>query len=294
DPIHAQRDSARRSWGIGTGAYGSIGPLSGGAAYRGEYAVVGRLRGDYVLGPLRVRTGDPFGLVRRDHMIGGVGSLIVLPQRVALEQSASGAGAVGTSRPASTHGGPGGDDVIARPYVPGDPLRRVHWKATAHRGEPMVRQEEQDDSRHALVLLDPSLNRSADRATSGRGVHAISEWALSIADALAESVAEQGFMVPMQDLGTAVRTAVGQTHGDVRGALIDLAQLDPAQLDPGRLDTAQLDRVDGGRPQRAAGQRDSPRGTIPRGAAPTVAVVGAQRPWAAPDRIGTVDGPRFA
>src|SRR5699024_12289152 len=98
----------------------------------------------------------------------------------------------------------------------------------------------------------------------------------------------------MQVLGSAVRTTVGQTHGEVRGALIDLAQLDPAQLDPGRLDTAQLDRVDGGRPQRAAGQRDSPRGTIPRGAAPTVAVVGAQRPWAAPDRIGTVDGPRFA
>lgn len=304
DPIHAQRDSALRSRGIGTGAYGSIGPLSGGAAHRGEYAVVGRLRGDYVLGPLRVRTGDPFGLVRRDHMFGGIGSLIVLPQRVALEPSVSGAGAVGTSRPASTHGGPGGDDVIARPYVPGDPLRRVHWKATAHRGEPMVRQEEQDDSRHALVLLDPSLNRSAGRATSGRGVNAIFEWAVSMAASLVEHLAEQGFTVTMQVLGTAIRTTVGHTHGEVRGALIDLAQLDPAQLDSVQLDTAQLDTaqldtarldpVEGDRPQRAAGQRDSAHGTLPRDAALTVAVFGGMRPWARPDWIFTVDGPRFA
>src|SRR5699024_12144711 len=134
--------SARRSRGIGIWAYGSIGPLSGGAAHRGEYAVVGRLRGDYVLGPLRVRTGDPFGLVRRDHMIGGVGSLIVLPQRVALEQRACGAGAGGTSRPASTHGRAGGDDVIARPYGPGDHLRRAERKATATRGGPLGRKED--------------------------------------------------------------------------------------------------------------------------------------------------------
>src|SRR5699024_718722 len=131
-------------------------------------------------------------------------------------------GAVGSSRPASSHGGPGGDDVIARPYVPGDPLRRVHWKATAHRGEPMVRQEEQDDSRHALVLLDPRTQRAMQGAVlgtrsgsrSGRGVDAMFEWAVSMTASLVEHLAEQGFSVTMQVLGTSIRASVGHTHGE--------------------------------------------------------------------------------
>src|SRR5699024_442592 len=120
------------------------------------------------------------------------------------------------------------------------------------------------------------------------------EWAVSMAASLVEHLAEQGFTVTMQVLGTAVRSTVGHTHGEVRGALIDLAQLDPAQLDPVRVDAAQLDRVEGDRPQRAAGQRDSVHATLPRDAALTVAVFGAMRPWARPDWIFTVDGPRFA
>src|SRR5699024_11333515 len=122
----------------------------------------------------------------------------------------------------------------------------------------MGRQAEHDDTLHALVRLDPSVNRRADRATSGRGVTAIFEWAVSMPASLVEYLAEQGFTVTMQVLGTAVRTTVGQTHGEVRGALIDLAQLEPNQLEPVRLDTAQLDRVKGDRAKSTAVQRDSP------------------------------------
>ena len=36
----------------------------------------------------------------------------------------------------------GEDDVAIRTYRDGDDLRRIHWPATAHRGELMVRQED--------------------------------------------------------------------------------------------------------------------------------------------------------
>src|SRR5699024_10457389 len=124
--------------------------------------------------------------------------------------------------------------------------------------------------------------------------NAIFERAVSMAASLVEYLAEQGFTVTMQVLGTAVRTTAGQTHAAVRGAHIDLAKLDPAQLDPGRLDPAQLEPVERERPQPAAGPRDSAHGTVPRDAALTVAVFGGMRPWARPDWIFTVDGPRFA
>lgn len=278
DASYSMNESARRLQGMGKGASGVIAPLRPGAAHRGEYAVIGRLRGDYQLGPLRMRAIDPFGLVRRDYMVGDNDSLIVLPHRAALEQGASGAGAVGTSRPASAHGGPGGDDVIARPYVPGDPLRRVHWKATAHRGEPMVRQEEQDDSRHALVLLDPSVNPNVSPGAqrSGRSVDAVLEWAVSMTASLVEHLAEQGFTVTMHVLGTSIEATVGYAHGEVRGALIDLAQLEHNPSHASRSESAAR----------------APAGALPDGSSLTVAVLAGAS--ARPEWIFNVAGRRLA
>ena len=39
-------------------------------------------------------------------------------------------------------------------YLPGDAMKRLHWKATAHRGQLMVRQEEQQINPRAGVFLD--------------------------------------------------------------------------------------------------------------------------------------------
>jgi uncharacterized protein (DUF58 family) len=56
-----------------------------------------------------------------------------------------------------------------RPYVPGDPRRLVHWPATAHRGELMVREAERPDAavpRVRAILPDdgPAGDAAAARA----------------------------------------------------------------------------------------------------------------------------------
>ena len=51
--------------------------------------------------------------------------------------------------------GRAGDDFYAlRPYQVGDDLRRVHWPATAHNDELMIRQHELPWQERTTVLLD--------------------------------------------------------------------------------------------------------------------------------------------
>ena len=120
-----------------------------------SYALQGLRRGRHPIGPLRVNVLDPFGLVFRRHKFGSPEPLTVLPRRVDLRPIAPrGTSEDGATRPAPQHVGLGEDDVIARSYLPGDAMKRLHWKATAHRGELMVRQEEQQLTPRAAVILD--------------------------------------------------------------------------------------------------------------------------------------------
>lgn len=56
-----------------------------------------------------------------------------------------------------------------RTYEPGDPMGRIHWKATAHMQELMVRQEEKTARRCLLVLLN------VQTASEHQGVRTIDE-----------------------------------------------------------------------------------------------------------------------
>ncbi len=107
-----------------------------------ELEAVPRNRGEYDLPPARLFVGDVFGLRWRElPLTGEAPKLIVypriweqLPPDLALTLLAEG--------PESAHLGL--EDASRyrgiRPYQPGDPLRRLHWKATARLGRPMVRE----------------------------------------------------------------------------------------------------------------------------------------------------------
>jgi uncharacterized protein (DUF58 family) len=99
--------------------------------------------------------------------------LIVLPQIDALEGSVTAGGGVADAALRAAITGRGQDDVVAREYRHGDALRHVHWRATAHRGELMVRQEQQEDEATAVVLLD-------NREEAWRSTAAF-EWAVAFA-----------------------------------------------------------------------------------------------------------------
>ena len=129
--------------------------LPAGATATLRYRLHGGRRGRHVLGPLRLRLLDPFGLVER-HAVGVDSAvLIVVPRVVPLGEGGpaggQGGGGEGARRTIAVHGE---DDVSVRGYRDGDDLRKVHWRATARTGELMVRLEERPWRAQATLLLD--------------------------------------------------------------------------------------------------------------------------------------------
>ncbi|TFV61865.1 UNVERIFIED_ORG: DUF58 domain-containing protein [Bacillus sp. AZ43] len=129
--------------------------LAPGARTALRYRVHGTRRGRHVLGPLRLRLVDPFGLVERSATSPDSAPLLVVPRVRPLgaggPAGGQGGGGEGSRRSIAVHGE---DDVSTREYRHGDDLRKVHWRATARTGELMVRLEERPWRAQATLLLD--------------------------------------------------------------------------------------------------------------------------------------------
>jgi uncharacterized protein (DUF58 family) len=144
-----------------------------------------------MLGRVRVRTTDPFGLVQLDRQFVATSDVMVTPQIFPLSplRATGGGGSTGEARPHRI-GIVGQDDALVREYRRGDEVRRIHWRSTAHRGELMVRREEQAWDPSARVLLD---SRAA--AHAGLGLQSSLEWAVSAAASVALHFLDEGFSV---------------------------------------------------------------------------------------------------
>lgn len=200
------------------------------------YAVHGVRRGSHSIGPLTIKVPDPFGLLYRKHTFGEPQSLIVLPKRVDLADiSFGGANIAGATRPAPQHVGVGDDDVIARNYLPGDALRRMHWKATAHRGELMVRQEEQRNNPEATVLLDlDAFGQGTVRDTHGQWEYSpVFEWAIVAAASVTAHLCRRGYLVNVVTPGGAVKRTIADGLDTIHDVMTDLAVVEPQDVAAG-------------------------------------------------------------
>nr|WP_281353624.1 DUF58 domain-containing protein [Phytoactinopolyspora mesophila] len=155
------------------------------------YTLQPSLRGRFSIGPLAIRITDPFGLVELRRSFSDVGTLIVTPTvrplppvRLTGEWSGS-----GETRPRAITTS-GDEDVTVRVYRDGDDMRRVHWRATAHHGELMVRREEQPWQSRASILLDNRLSGHA-----GDGPDSSLEWAVSAAASIGVHLVDRGYVV---------------------------------------------------------------------------------------------------
>ena len=175
-----------------------------------SYPVRSDVRGRFPVGPLQVRLTDPFGLVELPRSFTATTHLVVTPALVALPPvqisgSWSGGGE-SLSRSLASHGE---DDAATREYRTGDDLRRVHWRSTAHRGEIMVRREEQPWQNRAAVLLD---TRSV--AHRGHGPGSSFEWMVSAAASVGTHLSQAGFQVRLvDDVASHATTGADLRHG---------------------------------------------------------------------------------
>ncbi len=133
----------------------AIAMLRGGGELRMRYTLTCLQRGYYQLGPLVLESGDVFGLHRRFRVETQPHFLLVYPRVVALEGYE-----LASRRPIGevvlTHRLFEDPTRIAgvRPYEAGDPLSRVHWRATARTGALHSKVYEATTLAGATILLD--------------------------------------------------------------------------------------------------------------------------------------------
>ena len=115
--------------------------------------VAAHQRGSYQLGPLMMEASAPFGLFRRRIRLTDPETVLVYPKlyplaRLALADSLSG------SEPGGWKTRLGTDLAGSRYYLPGDPLRIIHWRNTARVGRPMVKELDSSRGQTLHLLFD--------------------------------------------------------------------------------------------------------------------------------------------
>ncbi len=123
-------------------------------------------RGQVQLRRLRLEGGYPFGLMRRWRLIELPAELLVYAMPIDGAVS-RGHGGRGNLVPDPRQRSRDGDLIGLREYVPGDPIRDVHWPTTARTGQAMVVQREGQHAQEVEILVDPRSPRelAISRAT---------------------------------------------------------------------------------------------------------------------------------
>jgi len=137
--------------------------LAAGEEKKVSFSVMPLRRGILRLNDLRAELPDPFGLFqRRRPILNEEDEILIIPKRYRLPHLNLGGRSelkVG-GETASSVRGDGGEFMGLREYRSGDSLRKIHWKAWARTGQPIVKEfEEVRFPRYGLVV-DTNLNES--------------------------------------------------------------------------------------------------------------------------------------
>jgi uncharacterized protein (DUF58 family) len=196
-----------------------------------RYQLAPRQRGEHGLAPLTVRVLGPWGLAwaQRDLLAGErvriypqvrwdgrVGQLLAAAHRQRLGQVSLRLQGVGS------------EPYALREYRPGDPLGKVHWKATARHGRLVSREDTWERSARLVVLLDCARTMAALAPPAADGAQRSKlDHALAAALALTRVAAARGDQVSLvafsDRLDRTVRVrAGGRSARQAYAALFDL------------------------------------------------------------------------
>lgn len=137
-----------------------------------------RHRGVYLLGPVRLWAADPLGVFYRSKEIDCVTRLTVYPHAVPLDgyRIAGPHPSAGPALATDDRIGQGEEIVSVRPYQPGDPMTRIHWRTSTRRRQ--LHTIELDTNVQSEVAIFVDLTRAS---RFGTGVESTTEVAIGCA-----------------------------------------------------------------------------------------------------------------
>jgi len=178
-------------------AAGQVVRVSGKGSIHWSASSVCSRRGEFHLGPLRVRSGDPFGIFARTMIAPDTMPVLVWPMALHLSsfREPGGLFSGGPQSGWSPFTSPSVSGV--RDYVPGDPFNRIAWGATARTNRLMVKEFEQDPVADVWVVLD--LHQDAQRVANaprrspaGAPLESTEEYGVAIAASICRTFLERG------------------------------------------------------------------------------------------------------
>ncbi len=131
--------------------------LAPGQQQRQSYRCQLGQRGLYQLGPMHLSSGFPLGLIRATRRDKRQDRLVVLPRPGRLTTTWARLYQEVHFGSRASHYKQGvleGDFHSLREWRSGDSRRRIHWRTTARRGQPVVRQFEQQHDEDLVLLVD--------------------------------------------------------------------------------------------------------------------------------------------
>jgi uncharacterized protein (DUF58 family) len=196
-------------------------------------------RGYYPVGPTLAETGDLFGFYRRHRTLSKPVYVLVLPAIVNLPSyDFASKRPIGETRLANRLFEDPTRTAGVRPYQMGDPLQRVHWRATARTGELHSRVYEPTSLAGVTVLIDFHKAGYPKRGEPTRSDLAVSA-ACAIAYAVSLMNQQLGLASNGRDAAERVRAEALETPAaggqfDTRGAARDRFELtgDTTRLRP--------------------------------------------------------------
>jgi uncharacterized protein (DUF58 family) len=140
-----------------------------------------RLRGLYTIGPVTVRTGDPFGFFSHETRYGRSSTVLIYPRATELPNfyvPPANLPGEGRFRKRTHYVTPNASGV--REYEPGDSFNRIHWPTVARTNNLMVKLFELDPASDIWIILD--LDKSVH---VGEGEDGTEEFAVKVAASIA-------------------------------------------------------------------------------------------------------------
>jgi uncharacterized protein (DUF58 family) len=163
-------------------------------------------RGYYQLGPLVAETGDVFGLYRRYRVLGEPSFLLVVPEVIPLAgYDVASRRPIGEVRMSHRLFEDPTRIAGVRAYQPGDPLNRIHWRATARTGVLHSKIYEPSTVAGATLLLDFHEESFAAKDEPVRSELAVTA-AASIAGAILQMGQQVGLVTNGRDAADRIRT----------------------------------------------------------------------------------------
>jgi len=191
-------------------------------------------RGAYRFGPVQIESGDPFGFYRTIHEITQRNSLVVYPRLLPLDElGLPPCHPLGDLRARQLIRDPL-RTVGVRDYHPDDPLKDIHWTATARAGALQTRVYETTTALDLAIFLDLD---TFERYWEGIDADQV-ERLISAAATVARAGLEDGYAVGLYVNGAPaefeqlVRLPPGRSPAQLERIMETLARLTPISITP--------------------------------------------------------------